>query len=296
MYKFERILCPTDFSSASIEAVQFAASAVERFNGRISLLYVDEFEMTPQGYYFSDEEKQEHRKKVELFANQKFIDIIDKNQIDKTKTEMLIRYGTAYQEIITEAETKEYSAVAISIHGIGCSSPHLIGRTTERIIRLSRAPVLTIRPKNATQKVEIKTILCPTDFSEYSNYALPYAISVARYHSAKLILLHVTGLETEHSERLLERFPDPKFYHPNADEVVIERLVDKDIQPENSIVRVAQEYQIDMIVIGTHGARGLYRVQIGNTTEEVIRRTDVPTLSITHPVHKIVFPHRFSKE
>jgi nucleotide-binding universal stress UspA family protein len=58
-------------------------------------------------------------------------------------------------------------------------------------------------------------------------------------------------------------------------------------------VRLADEYQVDLIVIGTHGARGMRRVQIGNTVEEVVRRTAIPVLTITHPIHKAVFPRRF---
>ena len=63
-----------------------------------------------------------------------------------------------------------------------------------------------------------------------------------------------------------------------------------------AILQLARQYQADLIIMGTHGARGMRRVQIGNTTEEVVRRTITPVLTITHPVHKTVFPHRFNED
>jgi nucleotide-binding universal stress UspA family protein len=297
MYKFERILCATDFSEASLETVRFAAYAVKEWGGSITLLYVDEFEKSPVGVFSQSEtERKEFRTRVEQFAANRFQEIIRTVQLHPQKTNFLVRFGTAYHEITAEAETGNYSAVALSTQGLGASSPHLMGRTVERVVRICRAPVVTLRPKDHSPVREIKTILCPTDFSEYGNYALPYAISLARSFKAKLLLLHVTELNVSNPEKLINKFPDPALYHEHYSDVVFERLVGSDVVPENTIVRVAGDYDIDFMVMGTHGARGLRRVQIGNTTEEVIRRIEIPVLSITHPIHRMVFPRRFSEE
>jgi nucleotide-binding universal stress UspA family protein len=164
------------------------------------------------------------------------------------------------------------------------------------VVRLCRAPVLTVRPRQHPDTWKIKTILCPTDFSEYSNFAIPYAVSLARNYHARIILLHVTELAVQHPEALIQKFPDPRFYHDDADKIQIEKIVGRDVEPENTIVRLAEEDQVDLIVIGTHGARGMRRVQIGNVVEEVVRRTAVPVLTITHPIHKAVFPRRFMED
>ncbi len=297
MYTLTSILCPTDFSDASLDALRFAAFAAQSSNGRLTLLYVDEYEKTALGFFESDPaRREEHRCRAAAFAHERFDIIIKFLRLKPDNTRKLVRFGTAYKEIINEAEQSNYDAIALSTGGLGSSSPHLMGRTAERVVRLCRTPVITLRPQETPEQLKIKTVLCPTDFSEYSNYSLPYAISVARKFDARLILLHVTGLEVQHPEFLLDKFPDPHNYHELADEVTIERLVGKDIEPENTIVRIAEEEQVDMIVIGTHGGRGMRRVQIGTTTEEVVRRVMMPVLSITHPVHKILFPRRFLEE
>lgn len=293
MYRIERILCPTDFSASSVAVIRAIGSLIRDVHGEITLLYVDEYEKTPPGQAIDVEQ---HRKVTEAFARDQFSRLIESAGLDEQRTRTLVRFGTAYKEIITEAENNAYSVVGLSVLGIGCSSPHLIGRTAERVVRLCRTPVLTLRPTEQRSHVQFTTILCPTDFSEYGNYALPYAISIANRFKAKLILLHAAPISVTQPELLLQNFPDLKLYHEQADEVTVERIVGRDIEPENTIVRIADEEHVDLIVMGTHGARGMRRVQIGNTTEEVIRRVTLPVLSVTHPIHKMIFPRRFTEE
>jgi len=297
MYRFDHILCPTDFSDASIEAIRFARHASRAFDGMLTLLFVDAFEKTPMGFFETDPEKiQSRRRQTQQYARVKFSEIIKGVNLCPERTRTLVRFGTTYKEIIDEAESGSYSAIALATQGLGYSSPHLIGRTAERVVRLCRTPVITIRAQKIESFPEIKTIMCPTDFSEYGNYALPYAISLARIYSGKLILLHATDLTVSYPDKLLDRFPDPLLYHEAAKDVPTEKLVGRDVEPENTIERVVLEHGVDLVVMGTHGARGLRRVQIGNTTEEVIRRVSAPVLSITHPIHRTVFPRRFQEE
>ncbi len=297
MYKLERILCPTDFSSASIEAIRFASFLSKNASCQLTIIHVDEQENSPLGYFERDEQTlNQHHEHVSGFAQSKFAEIVKQEGLSPERTSLLVRFGTAYHEIVEVAELNRFSLVVIATEGLGRSSPHLIGRTVERVVRLCRAPVMTIKPRQPRDQAKVETILCPTDFSEYSNFAIPYAVSIARTYRARIILLHVTDLNVQHPEALLQKFPDPRFYHDEADQIQIEKIVGRDVEPENTIVRLAEEYQVDLIVIGTHGARGMRRVQIGNTVEEVVRRTASPVLTITHPIHKAVFPRRFKED
>jgi nucleotide-binding universal stress UspA family protein len=297
VYRIERILCPIDFSPASQYAAQYASFLAGSENGSTTLIYVDERERDPLGLLeHGDRDIAEYRVSAAAIAQNKCADFISQTKLNPDHTQFLIRFGTAYREIIDEAEAKRYSAVVIATEGLGHSSPHLIGRTVERVVRLCRAPVITVRPRQNGTEWKIRTILCPTDFSEYSNYAIPYAVSIARRHRAKIILLHVADLGVQNPELLTQKFPELRFYHEHADEISIEKLVGRDVDPENTIVRLSEEYQSDLIVMGTHGARGMRRVQIGNVVEEVVRRSGAPVLTITHPIHKTVFPLRFIED
>ncbi|HEY6950866.1 MAG TPA: universal stress protein [Bacteroidota bacterium] len=294
MYRLDRILCPIDFSTPSQYAARYAAFLAESERGTVTLIYVDEHEKDPLGLlHHVDQDVSEYRASVGAVAQKKFSEFIAAANLNPNSFEFLVRFGTAYREIIDEAEAKRYAAVVVATEGSGHSSPHLIGRTVERVVRLCRAPVITARPIPSSNAWNVRTILCPTDFSEYSNYAIPYAVSVARHYRARIILLHVADLTVQNPELLAQKFPELKLYHEQADEIAVEKLVGRDVDPENTIVRLAEEYNVDLIVMGTHGARGMRRVQIGNVVEEVVRRTAAPVLTITHPIHKTVFPLRF---
>ena len=297
MFKLRSLLCPTDFSEESLHAIHYAAFAAGEYSGTVTLLHVDTFEKTPIGHFQPAPGNQEgHRATVQAFCSERFALLSRSAELKAESSRTLIRFGTSYKEIIDEAESGQYSAVVISTQGLGLSSPQLIGRTAERIVRLCRTPVLTIRPQKEPLPSRVKKILCPTDFSEYGNYAIPYAISIARKFEASIVFLHTTDLSVSDPEKLLEKFPDPALYHDRASDVRWEKLIGRDVEPENTIERVVEERDIDLIVMGTHGARGLRRVQIGNTTEEVIRRVTVPVLAVTHPIHRTVFPRRFSED
>ena len=179
MYQFERVLCPIDFSAASQYATQYAAFLASSEGGAITLMYVDEHEKDPLGFLdHTYQDPAEYRSSAAAMAQKKFSEFMTHASLKPERFEFIVRFGTAYREIIDEAEAKHYSAVVIATEGLGRSSPHLIGRTVERVVRLCRAPVITVRPNNHEQKWSIRTILSPTDFSEYSNYAIPYAVSI----------------------------------------------------------------------------------------------------------------------
>lgn len=146
--------------------------------------------------------------------------------------------------------------------------------------------------------VEIKKILFPTDFSEGALNALPYAVDLAKSYGAKLYMLHViydiatsSGLYVPHisvdemykemdasARKELERFGMDKRVDVKDLEYAAIRGV-----PYEEILKFAQEENIDLIVIGTHGRKGLDRVLFGSTAERVVRNASCPVLTVRGP-------------
>jgi nucleotide-binding universal stress UspA family protein len=140
--------------------------------------------------------------------------------------------------------------------------------------------------------MNVHKILFPTDFSELSLEALPMAASLAKGSGATLLILHVGepfavaageafySLREPDREELLERLqqiepPDPAM--PHAYEV-------ETGDPAAAILRVAQREACDLIVMATHGRRGLTRLLMGSVAEEVIRKSPCPVLTVKHSV------------
>ncbi len=138
----------------------------------------------------------------------------------------------------------------------------------------------------------IHTILHPTDFSDCSDYALRVACMLAGEAGGHLILLHVEPLPTIlYGEGVVP--PDPDRFHreawrkleqiqvPASNVAVVRRL--EEGMPAEEILRVAKDENADMIIMGTHGRRGLARLVMGSVAELVVRRANCPVLTVKKP-------------
>jgi len=145
--------------------------------------------------------------------------------------------------------------------------------------------------------MEIKRILFPTDFSEGAMNALPYAVDMVRHYGARLYMLHVmhdiavSGLHIPHvsldvihkeieaeASKEIEKFGVMERQDIKNIEYVILRGV-----PYEEILKFVEKNNIDLIVMGTHGRKGLDRVLFGSVAERVVRNAPCPVLTVRGP-------------
>jgi nucleotide-binding universal stress UspA family protein len=143
--------------------------------------------------------------------------------------------------------------------------------------------------------ISIKTVLCPTDFSECSAAALRFAIGLAQRLNAQIRLIHVfqfpyaLGLEdglgmAAGSAQLFEQLrarteQDLQAQAEACREAGVRVSVDQlDGVPHNKIVELSAN--ADMIVMGTHGRSGLPRLILGSVAERVMRLAKCPVLTV----------------
>lgn len=150
--------------------------------------------------------------------------------------------------------------------------------------------------------MRVKSILCPIDFSDFSAAAYQYALSLADYYRAKVVVLHVVELW---------KYPFADYAAQEADyaqfskalseggEVQLKRFVQEHstdrLQPDlvihqgnapNCILSIAQKQNLELIVMGTHGRRGFDRLVLGSTTDRVMRKAACPVLVVSDSAHK----------
>jgi len=291
VYTIHKILCPTDFSVYSKNALEYAVSLAERYDTEITLLHVDEFDVSPLGYFhIHDQEIQRYRDLKTQFLKEQMDIFVKEIASNDRHIETRIASGRAYKIIVEEAEANNFDLIVLARRGTTNLSDHLVGSTAERVVRLARCPVLSIRGTSPPPAGGIKNILCPTDYSQAANAALSYAISLAHTNSCKLYVQHISEIGGEPDIKgLKESAPKLSDINGEAKDVEVEFIFDRDIEPNNSIIRFAEDRDIDLIVMSTHGKKGLRRVFIGNNTAEVVRKAECPVLTVTHPIHKVVF-------
>jgi len=136
--------------------------------------------------------------------------------------------------------------------------------------------------------LHIDRILWPTDRSDEAGRALPYAAALADWHDAELHVLHVaTGEAPEPAFPIPDatladhmRAADPPGGAPDIGGLTIRQAQREDRPPAEEILAYADEQGIDLVVMSTHGERGLRRLLIGSVTEEVVRRASCPVLTV----------------
>ncbi len=147
--------------------------------------------------------------------------------------------------------------------------------------------------------MKIRRILVPVDLSDCAARVVEHAVGLARIHDARVLLLHVApappGLAGDveidpagngelvevHDHLRQEAGPrlEPYLSICSRDEVPARGAVVAG-EPAAEILDRAQAWQADIIVMGTHGRKGLARLVLGSVSEEVLRRSDAPVMSI----------------
>jgi nucleotide-binding universal stress UspA family protein len=142
--------------------------------------------------------------------------------------------------------------------------------------------------------MEIKTILVPTDFSDYAEYAYTWALGLAAECKAKVILFYATPTMSHLA------FPE-SVYYPDLARMERDLIADAEKQvaafaakkgtstvPVETrvslgeavweICRAAEREHADLIVMGSHGRTGLSHVVLGSVAERVVRHATCPVL------------------
>ena len=146
-----------------------------------------------------------------------------------------------------------------------------------------------------------KHILCATDFSDFSNHAIPYGIALAKEFKAKLFLCHVIDLSSAaiYGEAVLALEEQQKRMTKYAEDEMTELMSKEAVDWEpliavgnaaHEIARLAGEKQADITVAASHGRAGLKRLILGSVTERLMRTLPCPLLVVRSPERGFVAP------
>jgi nucleotide-binding universal stress UspA family protein len=145
--------------------------------------------------------------------------------------------------------------------------------------------------------LRIDRILYPTDFSKCAGHALPHTLHLAEHYRADLHLLHALVLHEGDPGNAAHRLPNMEELYQVLEQHAeaqmktaveqhgpaacdIKRAQVRSISAAGAILDYAVEQDIDLVVMGTHGRRGLRRLLLGSVAEEVVRLAPCPVLTV----------------
>jgi nucleotide-binding universal stress UspA family protein len=176
--------------------------------------------------------------------------------------------------------------VVMGTHGRRGVERWFMGSTTEKLLRHSPVPLITISAAGE-KAVRFRRILVTTDFSEGTSDALAYAFSVAQENESQIILLHVVhdgpaDVSGKYRESLVQGV------QKQLDDLVPTDAkawcdVSTDVEigvPYRIIMRTLEDEKIDLLVMNIHGKGMLDRALLGSTAERVVRVAPCPVMLI----------------
>lgn len=286
MLSIRRVLWPTDFSTGAAQAFPHAAALAAWHDAALHVLHVQEGATSETSLPLSGDRLQELL--AASGAPPAHVDL-DAMTIVQEQEE-----GDAPPRAIAAyAEEQNIDVVVGGTHGRRGLQRLFIGSVAEEVLRTAPCPVFTVRSGETAVRAEaIHNILVPIDFSEASMEALHHARELALTYGAKITLLHAVeevvypsayGIEPANMpgaqvvERVEDSLADLARSELGYEHVLVEANVG---YAPSTILDYANNHDVDLITIATHGRTGLERMLLGSVAERVVRRAPVPVFAV----------------
>jgi len=288
---FRNILVATDFSDSSRAAARAGLSLAKKCLARIQFLHVVSY--LEEVYNFSrfgipDQEWQSTiRKTLE--------DFFPAELYPNSERYLVTGHSTA-DEILKFARTHQSDLIVIGSRGRSAITKMLLGSVTHQMSRLSEIPLLIVRDaQHSKSRYQGERVLVPTDFSDAAMKALDLGLKFANFLKADLHLVHVVDLPA--MQEFQRNYPVqktvPESCELNTDSVLQQMLANQQVigtvkvatlsgEPVAEIIKYAHDNQIDFIVMGTHGRKGMERVLLGSVTAGVAAKGKVPIMTVSY--------------
>jgi nucleotide-binding universal stress UspA family protein len=291
MINFQRILCPVDFSEESKEALQYAAAIAKSYEAKLFICNCQESLSTTDSVYGTL--KKENLKKVIEDSVNLYTGPIDISSIDWDVS--IIEDSNAAEAITKEASEQHVDLIVMRSR----RRPHraaLLGSMAESVCRIAPCPVLVTHADerdlidSATGNIALNKILVACDFSDESELALRYALSLAQEYQAELHLLHVISpfIMTE-PEVAWYPVSTEGAYHKAAR--TLQRAIPSETylwckvkhmvstgKPYREILSYSEKNNIDLICMGSRGAGFGMQSLFGSNVDRVLRQASCPIL------------------
>jgi nucleotide-binding universal stress UspA family protein len=281
------ILWSTDFSAPSKISLPIAAALARRFGSRLYAAHV----ISPYSLCFGPGLALLRLGMAEQMAARKMSTTLDSHQLGDIPHENIVGLGKTSRVLANMAEDFDVDLLVLGTHGRKGLVGKVLGSVAEETIHISPCPVLTVgvpASRTGLNKVDLKHILCATDFSLESVSAVRLALQWARSFSASLTLLHVVEgsvagapdergrLATFFEERLQRLMPRDARELPG-----LELRIEFGSAPE-SILEVAHQTGTGLLVLGTRRVEVLARRPTRRATAQILSNALCPVLTVNH--------------
>ena len=279
----KRILVPTDFSEQAGYAMDLACQIALKTKSELVALHVldhtglFDFSSGSSAYPFMGNASG-------LDLDQKFLELLYANAEEKCeqflktyekeglKITKKIKIGSAFHYITEEIDDMKTNLVIMGSKGSGGFEELLIGSNTEKVVRHSKCPVLTVKSK--TQIEDIEDIVFATSFKEEDSHVAEELKKLQEVFMAKLHLVRVNTPTNFETNRKINTQANIFIKENNISNYTINIYNDK--VEEDGIIFFAEDIDADLIALATHGHSGLVHLLSGSIAEDIVNHAKRP--------------------
>lgn len=280
-FRLNRILVGAELSAESMAPVAFASDLAEAVDAEVVLFHA--VQAIRFGYGMgerdgiegaTDAQIEEAEARLDRFASELFP--------QQTAVKLRVAAGSPSQLVAEVAEEESADLIVIGTHGYHPGVRYLLGSVAQGVLHSTDLPVITVPLDRDLQKDEIRTILCPVNFTAIGQKGMSLAAEMGRLLGAEVIALHLIESESAgdvagHVQKLREWLPQHIF---DACRV---RIIARSGKAAEEVVKYAGTESVDLIVLGAQRRRFADTFEVGTTTERVTRHAPCPVLTVMSP-------------
>jgi nucleotide-binding universal stress UspA family protein len=283
----KKIIVPTDFSEQAKYALDLACEIATREEAEIILLHVIEFAgkkatflgssslsatvdvstgIEMDDIYFVELFKRRRHQMNDILVDKTYGDA---NIVDK------IMLGSPFHAIDEEITENDADIIIMGTTGVNDWREGMIGSTAEKVVRHARCPVLTLRQPVLLNNIH--RIVFASDFRENNNSFIEAIKYLQKFFEAELNFVFINTPSSFINEREIKKVME-KFASDN-DFSYYKTHVYSNHHEEEGIVWFTEDYKMDLIMMATHGRKGLSRIFEHSIAEDVVNFSKKPVVT-----------------
>jgi nucleotide-binding universal stress UspA family protein len=272
----KKILVPIDFSVQAEYAAKVAVNIAKLTNSKIFLLHMLELPtgiIDPSSFGSSSNSPtallflKRAYKKFESFKKLSFFDGVE--------MEDSVLFHKAYDGIIDESKNKDIDLIVMGSKGVSGLEEMLVGSNTEKVVRNSDIPVMVI--KKEIENFKIENIVFASNFHLNARVSFQSILDFTHIFNAQLHLLKINTIHnfetTKESSDAIRNFID------NFDLNNYTLNIYNDTSVEAGVLNFSKVIDADVIILNTHGRRGLSHLFTGSIGEDLANHAKLPVVT-----------------
>ena len=272
-----KILVPIGFSEQSIMALGQAFNLAKIKNSDVVLLSVVKEQSMMQSL-FVDDLTDQLKHKVKQKLNE-----LAKQYGDKfgVSVDTMVSKGKIYEQINEVAELISADLIVMGTNGSQGNKSKLIGSNAEKVVRLSKCPVITIKGKD--NRIGCENIILPLDLERQTKEKVTYALEYARYWNATIRVVSVVLRDNQEvREKLKKNINQVHDFIVKAGVKCSAELIEggKKITLGNFVFQYEKKFDADLIMIMTKQEELSLSNNISDTARYIINNSEIPVMSI----------------